>query len=275
MKLSFVVRVPERDKGFEEFEAKLKRLKELGYDGVELAIKDPLSCGVQRVREIVMNSGLAVSSVDTGAGYIQNGPSLNSTNELMRNVAVGKIKEYVKIASILKSEYVTISTIRGLFGDDPKTRQARIASFIKSLKECNISALKHGTTLLLEPLCKEEMDFINSAGNALDFLLEHRLHDVGVLLDVFYMNHEDHSISGGIIETATCGFLKHIHIADDNRLAPGQGNLDFEKIFSALEEFRYDGFITVEVIHPSNPPFEKTATQSINFLRKYIKNARR
>ena len=40
--------------------------------------------------------------------------------------------------------------------------------------------------------------------------------------------------------------LKHIHMADYNRKAPGTNGCDFVEIMQALKDINYDGYITME-----------------------------
>ena len=45
-------------------------------------------------------------------------------------------------------------------------------------------------------------------------------------------------------------YVGAVHLADSNRLAPGLGHIDFEKIIQALVDIEYDGYLTVEINHP-------------------------
>jgi sugar phosphate isomerase/epimerase len=40
--------------------------------------------------------------------------------------------------------------------------------------------------------------------------------------------------------------LGHVHIADNNRMQPGAGCLDFKTPFAALKEINYDGYVSIE-----------------------------
>ncbi len=65
----------------------------------------------------------------------------------------------------------------------------------------------------------------------------------------------------------------HIHLEDikDRKhyhLIPGLGNIDFKKIFIALENISYDGFVTVELYtYPHQP--EIAAEQALAHLRQF------
>ena len=62
----------------------------------------------------------------------------------------------------------------------------------------------------------------------------------------------------------------HIHLEDIGgrehyHLVPGEGDMDFQAIFLALDSIGYEGFVTVELYTcPENP--EQAARQAIDYL---------
>ena len=56
---------------------------------------------------------------------------------------------------------------------------------------------------------------------------------------------------------------KHFH------LIPGQGDMDFTKIFKVLREIKYDNFITVELYTYQKQPVS-AARKSYDFLNRFI-----
>ena len=46
--------------------------------------------------------------------------------------------------------------------------------------------------------------------------------------------------------------LVDFHVADNNRMAPGQGSLDWPTIVGTLKEIGYDGALTVEFVAPAD-----------------------
>jgi sugar phosphate isomerase/epimerase len=44
--------------------------------------------------------------------------------------------------------------------------------------------------------------------------------------------------------------LVDVHVADNNRLAPGMGNLDWQRLVGTLREIGYDGALTMEAVAP-------------------------
>jgi sugar phosphate isomerase/epimerase len=67
------------------------------------------------------------------------------------------------------------------------------------------------------------------------------------------MNIDDANIADAIRDAGSA--LIHIHFADSNRAAPGQGHTDFVPIMQALKDINYGGYITFELLPSSSDPF--------------------
>jgi sugar phosphate isomerase/epimerase len=49
------------------------------------------------------------------------------------------------------------------------------------------------------------------------------------------------------------GKLWHIHVADNTRLAPGRGLIDFAKIIAVLRQIGYTGYLSAEIFAQPDP----------------------
>ena len=75
--------------------------------------------------------------------------------------------------------------------------------------------------------------------------------NVGLMPDVFHMNIEDAQIGESLIRHGELVF--YIHLADSNRLAPGQGHLDFDDVFTGLQAANFDGWASIEILPLPDP----------------------
>ena len=82
----------------------------------------------------------------------------------------------------------------------------------------------------LEPLNRFETNFLNRHDQAL-LLAETVAPDVGVCLDVYHMNQEDANMFKAIQNAGAK--LYDLHVADNNRMACGQGSLDWARLLHA------------------------------------------
>jgi sugar phosphate isomerase/epimerase len=100
------------------------------------------------------------------------------------------------------------------------------------------------SALFLEPLNRYEATFLRRVEQAVELAdaIDHPR--VMALADLFHMNIEEASMPAPIL--AAGPRLGHVHIADNNRLQPGAGCLDFGPPFAALKQIGYTGVISIE-----------------------------
>jgi D-psicose/D-tagatose/L-ribulose 3-epimerase len=65
-----------------------------------------------------------------------------------------------------------------------------------------------------------------------------------MMYDTFHANIEEKNI-GEAIRTAA-PYLGHVHISENDRSTPGQGNVRWAENFDALAQSGYDGWMVVE-----------------------------
>ncbi|CAG2534569.1 Xylose isomerase-like TIM barrel [Maribacter dokdonensis] len=70
----------------------------------------------------------------------------------------------------------------------------------------------------------------------------------GVCLDTFHMNLEEVNMFDTIKKVGKR--LVNFHVADNNRMAPGMGHLNWTKIINTLKEIEYDKVLSVEFCSP-------------------------
>jgi sugar phosphate isomerase/epimerase len=128
-----------------------------------------------------------------------------------------------------------------------------------------------GIDFCLEPLAPSETNFLTSCTQAVDLIqrVDHprfKLH-----LDVKAMSGEPGSPVTGLIARhgAEAG---HFHAQDVNLRGPGMGDVDFEPIVRSLVASGYDRWVSVEVFDYS-PGAEETAHQSLQCLRRELDRA--
>jgi sugar phosphate isomerase/epimerase len=131
------------------------------------------------------------------------------------------------------------------------------------------------SAVFLEPLNRYEATFLRRVEQAVQLAANVDHPRVQALADLFHMNIEESDNSQPILGAA--GRLGHVHIADNNRMQPGAGYLDFATPFAALKQIGYDGFVSIECSALGGPLAAQgpgtMLTESARFLRETWDNA--
>ncbi len=131
-------------------------------------------------------------------------------------------------------------------------------------------AESRGITICFEPLAPSETNFLNTAEDAIRFVMENRSPRFKIILDVKAMCSEAKAIPD-IIRESWPDFA-YFHANDRNLKGPGFGDVDFVPIAAALREVGYDGVVSVEVFNFDEGP-EAIAQRSLEYLRKSFRRS--
>jgi len=242
-----------------------QKLKTLGYDGVELAIRDPSLLNWDHLEVEVKTSGLNVPAIGTGQAYVEEGLRLSSPSAAVRKRAIERIKSHILLAKRFRAA-VIIGLIRGKVEKNENFREG-YEWMMESLKACCEEAEKENVSLWIEPLNRYETNLVNTLEEGKRVIEELAAKNLALLADTFHMNIEEKSIEESL--KISIPYLKHIHLADSNRWAPGYGHIDFRMILNILSAIQFEGFLSFEILPKPNP--EEAAKSAIHFLRSLIK----
>ena len=241
-------------------EERCRKAHAMGYRGLELVVRDPSLLDLPNVLSTIRGAGLAIPQLVTGELNIADRLRLMTPSDNVHREAEGRIRSVIEMAAMLDA-FVNIGSFRGRFeGFDSRERAYAIA--LERIGKVADWAAASGVRITLEPINRFEADYVLSAQDGIRFIQELGRSNVGLMLDLFHMNIEDRSIEASLEETMRAGLLWHIHITDSNRLAPGQGHLDFNSITGALHKVRYQEYLSAEINPLPDPDAaaEETAT---------------
>ncbi len=217
----------------------LVKLQSYGYDGVEYNISNPNEVDVSELKRKTKSYGLEVSAISTGLSYLRYGYSLSNLDTNARSKAIEFFKKYIEVAEKLEAYKVVIGLARGKCEDNCSNALRRLG---ESLKVLDKYAGEHSVILVFEPLNRYETDLVNRLDDAIK--LVSRYENIKILFDTFHMMLEEKDVYDAILRAGNS--IGHFHVADSNRLAPGMGMLDWEKIIYRLLRTGYTGYVSVE-----------------------------
>jgi sugar phosphate isomerase/epimerase len=246
-------------------ETNLASIASLGYDGVELAIRDPKLVDLDNLEATVVKYNLRVPAIGTGQAWGEEGLSFTDPDPEVRRAAMERIKNHIPVAVRFEA-VIIIGLIRGIVKPGLGEEQA-MEWLALALRECSDAARPHGIQLALEPINRYETTLINNVAQGLELIERVGADNFGLLLDTFHMNIEEPVIE--VIENSirVCGqHIFHFHMADSNRWYPGTGHVNFKAIMDTLTAIGYDGWVSGEFL--PRPDAETAARESIVYLNK-------
>jgi sugar phosphate isomerase/epimerase len=245
-----------------DLETNLASIASLGYDGVELAIRDPKLVDRDHLDELLGKYNLNVPAIGTGQAWGEEGLSFTDPDPGIRWRAIERIKSHIPVAAHFQA-IIIIGLIRGIVKPGVSDKQAR-DWLVEALRECSEAAKPNGVQLALEPINRYETTLINNVTQGLELIASVGADNFGLLLDTFHMNIEEPVIENSI---RACGKrIFHFHVADSNRWYPGAGHLNFKAILETLATTGYQGWVSGEFL--PKPDAETAAQKGIACLRQ-------
>ena len=229
----------------EPLETTLKRISRLGYESIEIS-GEPTEYDTKEVRQLLKKYKIRCwGSVTLTLGA----RNLAAKDIEQRAASVQYVKDVITLAHELDGEIITLVPVTvGKITPD-ESAEEEWQWLIEGVGECYEFARKNNIRIGIEPLNRFETYLINRADQAIA-LAEVIAPDCGVCLDVFHLNIEDADLYASIRKAGKR--LVDFHIADNNRMAPGQGALDWPRIIATLKSIDYDGAVTAEFVAPTD-----------------------
>lgn len=236
----------------EPVETTIRRLAKYGYDAIEISYDSvelsPGAPGTAAVRKMLKDNKIkcygSISLMFRGRDLIHADPAIRESSVKYLNDCITMVSELGgKVMSIVPSE---VGKTKAMASPEEEWQWA-----IEGLKEVRSHAKSKGVKIGIEPLNRFETNFINRADQAL-MLAKAVGPDVGVCLDIYHMNQEEADVYKVIENTGKK--ILDFHVADNNRYACGQGQINWKKLIGTLDKVGYKGSLTVEFV----PPLDRT-----------------
>jgi len=246
------------------FASNVAKIGGWGYDGVELAIRDPKLADTDELLRVVSEHGLQVPAIGTGQAWGEEGLSFTDPDPAIRATAIERTISHIPFAAQTGAAII-IGLLRGIVKPGVSQGQA-MEWLVEALQQACAAAQPYGVRLALEPICRYETTLINNLAQGLDLLDRVGAENMGLMPDTFHMNIEEPVIEESI---RACGDrIFHFHVADSNRWYPGAGHLDFVSILDALYATGYEGYVSGEFMPV--PDADTSAQKAITHLRAEV-----
>ncbi|MCX7925964.1 MAG: sugar phosphate isomerase/epimerase [Fimbriimonadales bacterium] len=232
---------------------RLEKLAAWGYEGIEFwggGIKER----VAEIQSALKNSPVKASTICAGFRGC-----LLDADPAQRDLAMQDIRDLLYVAGDIGATGLIVVPV---FGGPRIPNLSPLASpeqlehelLLKLLEDLVKTAEKAGAHILLEPLNRYETHFLRrlEQATAICDALPHP--NLKIMADFFHMSIEEADIPTAI--RAAGQHIAHVHLADSNRLLPGQGHTDFRSGLAALREIGYAGYMALECGIAGDPAVE-------------------
>ncbi|WP_047152260.1 sugar phosphate isomerase/epimerase family protein [Aneurinibacillus tyrosinisolvens] len=246
----------------------INRISSFGYDAIEIGCASPHAWPDylskerrQEVLKLLKQKNLKVSAMLPAPG---GGPGMNPSSPLReeRAFTINHYKEVVRLAH--EWECPTVIWVAGWVVHGTAQKDAWNYS-AEGLADVARYAKELGVTIVVEPT-PADSNLIETADDALLLSEQTGESNVKVMFDTFHALYRNEVASDYVYRMADK--LHHVHIADSDRLPPGQGRCDFTAVLKALKDINYDGYLSMEVgFHTRQAEPDWYARTSIEYFK--------
>ena len=227
----------------EDIEKLVPQVAGMGFDWIEFPLEEIGSFDARRAAELVEEHGLGVSTC------VAMGPDrdLVHPDPGVRKNGANYIRQAVDVSKELGSPNLVgpiYSAVGRTWQATPDERARDVDLLVDTLKELAGYAGDHGVRLGIEPLNRFETSFINLAEQAIEVVDRVDNPACQIMLDTFHMNIEEKSLGQAI--RAAGPRLIHLHSCENDRGAPGSGNVAWDEVAGALNDIGFDGPVVIE-----------------------------
>ncbi|MGI9484511.1 MAG: sugar phosphate isomerase/epimerase family protein [Geminicoccaceae bacterium] len=227
----------------------LEKLKNAGYDGVEIPLFEGTPEHFRTIGDAIRNAGLACTSVTV---LPDEAHSAISADPVSRKGAVDHLTWAIECSEALCSELLCgpfHQPLAVFSGEGP--REEELAFCAEVHRQAADRAAQSNLVLALEPLNRFECYILNTMADTQDYVRRVNRPNFGALYDTFHANIEEQEPIGCIALTGDV--IKHVHISENDRGTPGNGHIDFTATMKMLHAIGYDGWLTIEAFGKSLP----------------------
>jgi D-psicose/D-tagatose/L-ribulose 3-epimerase len=252
-----------------------------GFDMIELPLEVVDGLDYHEAAAIIKDNGLGVST----CAVVTEDRDLIHADAAVRENGKAYIRHCIEATQTLGGTNL-IGPIYSAVGRTwQSTAEERVRDtdlLVNQLKSLSAYAANHGVVMGIEPLNRFETSFINLASQAIEVVDRVDNPACKILLDTFHMNIEEKSLGDAI--RAAGPRLVHLHACENDRGAPGSGNVDWDGVAQALKDINYDGPVVIEsftttvetiaraaaIWRPLGPTQDAIAYDGLAFLKKLL-----
>lgn len=230
----------------------LAKLKEVGYDGVEIPIFDTSDPEhYKKIGQAAKDNGLELTAVTVLPDEQHSAISDNPAN---RQGAIDHLKRVVEcghnagVQLLCGPYYQVLGQFSGRFPSEAELENA--AGVHRTIAPIAQDA---GIKLAIEALNRFEAYLLNTMEQAASYVKRVNHPNFGSMYDTFHANIEEKDHIGCMDTLNNAGGLFHIHISENDRGTPGRGHAPCREAIRKAKSIGYNGWLTIEAFGSALP----------------------
>ena len=250
------------------------KIAEIGYDGVEIAPftlkENPLDVNEEDAERCIKAAGSAGIEI-IGLHWLMaktEGLHLTHQDEGMRNAACEYLKKLTTLTAQMGGKIMVLGSPQQRNLEPGTPYEVAFERAVSVIREVSKLAGELGVIIAVEPLSPVETSFLSSCQEARRFIAAVNRPACRLHLDIKAMAHETAGPVATIYEHRW--EVEHFHGNDVNLRGPGQGPTNLNSVSQALQEIKYQGWVSVEPFDYYPTPDECTQI-SLNNLQAALK----
>jgi len=243
----------------EGYETSFFWMKEHGYDGVELLIRDADAVDVAYLDRCLKQWDLQIAAIGTSPMQIEDKLFLLHPDTDNRREALRRCDSFLKLCGYFKVPAL-MGKYRGqIMDNEPYCSWKYLGEIMEVIGE---KAKKLGVNVLIEPQNATNINNLNTIEETLAWIADRSCDNLGILADIYHMGITETSIETSLKKAGNrVGF---IHMSDSERAVPGDGNLPVLSVLSVLSDMNYQGYVSLEI--NQNPDSRTACARAAEYL---------
>jgi len=233
------------------FERVIGYISKIGYSGLEIApftisndIRRVSKDQRRKIREVAEQYGVSIVGTHW---LLVTPPGLHITHpdESTRERTLDYLIALIKFTAEIGGKIMVFGSPKQRNILPGINRDKAWSWAINVFREACRVAEDYGVIICMEPLSRDQTNFINTAEEAVLLIEKVGSPNFRLILDVRSMF--DEGLPHDKLIRNYGKYLEHFHANDDNGLGPGFGRANYYKIAKALSDINYRGYVSVEV----------------------------
>ncbi|MEV7192066.1 sugar phosphate isomerase/epimerase family protein [Streptomyces sp. NPDC093510] len=260
----------------------LPRLADWGFDCAELPLENADDWNPAAIGRLLDATGIAPAAV---VAAMSDGRNLVRADPITARTTQDYLRRCVDAAHAIGAPVVAgpvYAPVGRTWRMDLSARTAAYEEWRANIAPVVAHAARAGVRIAVEPLNRYETSLLNTVAQTLDALEGLPEDAIGIALDTYHQNIEEHSLPEAV--RAAAGRIAHVQVCANDRGAPGTDHLDWPGFLGALRAAEYRGPLCIESFTSHNDAIavaasvwrplahsqDGLATDGLRFLRRAV-----